>query len=62
MPAEEFIGKRLDGRSIPLNPKEGPFPQGRRWANYSRNDIVSYKLYLLNSKTCYSISKSDFNI
>lgn len=29
---------------------------------YSRNDIVSYKLYLLNSKTCYSISKSDFNI
>jgi Predicted signal transduction protein with a C-terminal ATPase domain len=29
---------------------------------YSRNDIVSYKLYILNSKTCYSVTKADFNI
>ncbi|MEG6571160.1 sensor histidine kinase [[Clostridium] cellulosi] len=28
----------------------------------SRNDVVSYQFYLLKSKTCFSISSSDFNV
>jgi two-component system, sensor histidine kinase YesM len=33
-----------------------------RDAFYSRNDIVSYKLYLLQHNTCYAVTKADFNV
>lgn len=38
------------------------FKSALRDTFYSRSDIVSYELYLLNNQVCYSMSKTDFNV
>lgn len=38
------------------------FKSALRDTFYSRSDIVSYELYLLNNQVCYSMSKTGFNV